>query len=627
MRKTIAFVLAAAMLLSMAACNQTGTTNPQTSTTQPTQTQLTEPKPTESQPKEHTHSYTETVAAPTCTEKGYTIYTCVCGDSYKDKEVAAAGHVWGEWVTTKEPTEETEGAAERSCSNCSEKETKALAKIDHVHKYSEKVTAPTCTEKGYTTHTCACGHSYRDKETAATGHKWSEWKTTKEPTEETEGVAERSCSNCSEKETKSLAKLDHVHKYSEKVTAPTCTEKGYTIYTCVCGDSYKDKEVAAAGHVWGEWVTTKEPTEETEGAAERSCANCSEKETKALPVLTDEELWSILKKVSKSYAYADLSSNDGYLLYYSDYKNLPLDFVVEFLTKAVDVSQYGTRIDDGLDWQWTYEYVLPVDFLNSMSSVILGCTYEFEKIKPESNWYCSFSYDADRQSVVHTVTNTGAGGVGFEFIDYERLDNGDYRCYQASVDMYYYSSVQVMTLRRQENDYWRIVSYETYKPGDVAAIADKFATAQQQVLAFNAGAAALSAADYQALTAQQAAEMLLYACDWKQYLLNDIYCVPLETVEMCAMEILGGNFDFASLNSDSVRYEASSNSLLLTKKPITDEFYYDCYCYKQIEDSRYLCYIQYESGEPFAYSLGTVTLELLDNGQWRLVGYDVAQVH
>ncbi len=38
------------------------------------------------------------------------------------------------------------------------------------HKYSSVTTAPTCTEKGYTTHTCNCGHTYKDTEVAALGH-------------------------------------------------------------------------------------------------------------------------------------------------------------------------------------------------------------------------------------------------------------------------------------------------------------------------------------------------------------------------------------------------------------------------------------------------------------------------
>lgn len=41
----------------------------------------------------HAHSYRETVVKPTCTEKGYTLYTCSCGDSDRGEETAALGHL------------------------------------------------------------------------------------------------------------------------------------------------------------------------------------------------------------------------------------------------------------------------------------------------------------------------------------------------------------------------------------------------------------------------------------------------------------------------------------------------------------------------------------------------------
>ena len=48
------------------------------------------------------------------------------------------------------------------------------------------------------------------------------------------------------------------HDYKGTVTAPTCTEKGYTTYTCSkCGDSYKDDEVAALGHDYKDGICTR----------------------------------------------------------------------------------------------------------------------------------------------------------------------------------------------------------------------------------------------------------------------------------------------------------------------------------------------------------------------------------
>ncbi len=81
------------------------------------------------QPKEHT--YSAVVKAPTCTEDGYTTYTCTCGcgDSYISSFVARR------------------------------------------HTYSEVVTAPTCTEQGFTTYTCIHGdHEYVGNRVDPQGH-------------------------------------------------------------------------------------------------------------------------------------------------------------------------------------------------------------------------------------------------------------------------------------------------------------------------------------------------------------------------------------------------------------------------------------------------------------------------
>ena len=43
---------------------------------------------------------------------------------------------------------------------------------------------------------------------------------------------------------------DHEHSYTAVVTEPTCTEGGYTTYTCSCGDSYVADETPALGHDW-----------------------------------------------------------------------------------------------------------------------------------------------------------------------------------------------------------------------------------------------------------------------------------------------------------------------------------------------------------------------------------------
>ena len=74
----------------------------------------------------------------------------------------------------------------------------------HMHDYAVTVTAPTCTAKGYTTHTCACGDSYVDTYVDALGHAWDNGKVTKEPTETESGVKTFTCTRCGETKTETI---------------------------------------------------------------------------------------------------------------------------------------------------------------------------------------------------------------------------------------------------------------------------------------------------------------------------------------------------------------------------------------------------------------------------------------
>ena len=49
----------------------------------------------------------------------------------------------------------------------------------------------------------------------------------------------------------------HEHEHEVIVTAPTCTQKGYTRFVCGCGDSYIGDEVPALGHNWNGTVCSR----------------------------------------------------------------------------------------------------------------------------------------------------------------------------------------------------------------------------------------------------------------------------------------------------------------------------------------------------------------------------------
>lgn len=155
--------------------------------------------------------------------------------------------------------------------------------VSHTHSYKDVVTAPTCTAKGYTTHTCACGDSYVDTYVDALGHAWDNGKVTKEPTETETGVKTFTCTRCGETRTETMPVIPHVHSYKDVVTAPTCTEKGYTTHTCACGDSYVDTYTDALGHAWDEGKVTKEATETTQGSMTYTCTRCPATKRDILP--------------------------------------------------------------------------------------------------------------------------------------------------------------------------------------------------------------------------------------------------------------------------------------------------------------------------------------------------------
>lgn len=148
-----------------------------------------------SSPEHHKHSYTAVTTAPTCTEQGYTTYTCSCNDSYVSDYVDAKGHSYGDWYETKAPTQGEDGEERRDCIECNHFETRSNDMALHAHVYTANVTAPTCTEKGYTTYTCQCSDRYVDDYVDATGHAYDNGVVTTEPGCETEGVKTFTCIN------------------------------------------------------------------------------------------------------------------------------------------------------------------------------------------------------------------------------------------------------------------------------------------------------------------------------------------------------------------------------------------------------------------------------------------------
>ena len=96
----------------------------------------------------HTHSYEAVVTEPTCTEQGYTTYTCsVCGDTYITDYVTATGHVYDEdyaWTWADDGLSAVKSA---TCTVCGEIDTeKAITAIWGSTRYT---TANTVAEEAF----------------------------------------------------------------------------------------------------------------------------------------------------------------------------------------------------------------------------------------------------------------------------------------------------------------------------------------------------------------------------------------------------------------------------------------------------------------------------------------------
>jgi len=245
---------------------------------------------------ESTHNYDggKVTTAPTCTEGGVKTYTCAICNGTKTEAISQNGHieVIDEAIApTCTETGLTEG---KHCSVCNEVLiAQTVIEANGHTEVIDNAVAPTCTETGLTEgkHCSVCGEILVAQIViAANGHTevidnavaptcietgLTEGKhcsvcgeilvaqivieanghtevidAAVEPTCTETGLTEgKHCSVCGEIliAQNEVAALGHT--YEAVVTAPTCTEAGYTTYTCAaCSDSYTADEVAATGH-------------------------------------------------------------------------------------------------------------------------------------------------------------------------------------------------------------------------------------------------------------------------------------------------------------------------------------------------------------------------------------------
>lgn len=185
---------------------------------------------------EQEHKHTKAVmpaVAPSCTETGLTEgkYCSICGKTLDAQEVvpvvahtyddkydakcnvcgyerdAECAHAESEVIPGKEATCTATGLTDGTkCKKCGEILTAQTSIPVKDHKYTSAVTEPTCSEKGYTTHTCSvCGDSYKDTYTDTVAHTMGDWYVHTAPTFYEKGEERKSCANCDHYESREIA--------------------------------------------------------------------------------------------------------------------------------------------------------------------------------------------------------------------------------------------------------------------------------------------------------------------------------------------------------------------------------------------------------------------------------------
>lgn len=275
-----------------------------------------------------------------CTTLGYDRYLCTeCGKIEKRDYVDSLGHAW-QGIVIRDATCETDGKLLELCSRCGQMKQTATPKGEHSyevytvaatctspgytvrecsvcgdrhieditpaipHDYKAHVIEATCDAEGKTIHRCdGCGSSFVTDYTEALGHSWDKGTLVTNATCTGEGVMEYRCTRCGYHRLDADPADGHIpgapatctepqlctrcgavlekalgHDYKSEVTAPTCTEMGYTTNTCSrCGDTNKSNYTEPAGHKPSDWIIDKEPTTDSEGSKHKECTVCGEK--------------------------------------------------------------------------------------------------------------------------------------------------------------------------------------------------------------------------------------------------------------------------------------------------------------------------------------------------------------
>ena len=156
--------------------------------------------------------------------------------------------------------------------------------LTHIHSYTDTVVPPTCTEQGYTLHSCACGYEYKDNYKPKLPHTYEEVETVA-PTCDSDGAQKMRCKNCGAEKIVTLPKREHEFGNWEVTTPATCETEGAEARTCkLCGYT-ETRTVPAEQHDFSDWIEKTHADCTHSGTETRFCRKCNFTETRKIKAL------------------------------------------------------------------------------------------------------------------------------------------------------------------------------------------------------------------------------------------------------------------------------------------------------------------------------------------------------
>ena len=182
---------------------------------------------------------------------GYECWSCsYCGKwtgNFKydeDSTTTTHKHTWNSGKITKQATCTSTGIKTYTCTSCKATKTSTIPALGH--NYNKTVIKPTCTQSGYTKYVCArCNDTYKSDYQSAIGHKYS-YTSNGDKTHTvicTNNCGIKYTENCSLQYNgehyvcayckTNYENVDKIEQdYDCETNQATCTEDGYTKYTC-----------------------------------------------------------------------------------------------------------------------------------------------------------------------------------------------------------------------------------------------------------------------------------------------------------------------------------------------------------------------------------------------------------